>query len=383
METNFPYAQYVTGRNFVGRRSDVTLLGNLLTQGEHVVLSEPPKTGKTSLIQQTLYSLRVKGVTFTVGQFSALNIRTPQDFVLRLGSTLLRMAGTTPAEFADLSRRFLEGTHFVFDPVAYEAEGRVLSLTWDLEAADVAAILSLPFRLAQERGDRIILIIDEFQCLTAFDDPDAILRPLSNSLKENRDNRRFSYVFAGSGVNAMKTIFRGSLLFHRLVERVKLSPVDEIEMADHIYRGFTSAGKVVEKELLQGACRLFRGHLWYINHFASICDGMTRGYLMEPGLVDALASLISVHEPRFVDMMSGLTTHQVNLLKATVEGVARFSSAEVIRQYGLNSSANVKRVKDALMKKEVLEFDEDDKPTIIDPLFEYWVKKYYFEMKEA
>ena len=54
METNFPYAQYVTGRNFVGRRSDVTLLGNLLTQGEHVVLSEPPKTGKTSLIQQTL-----------------------------------------------------------------------------------------------------------------------------------------------------------------------------------------------------------------------------------------------------------------------------------------------------------------------------------------
>ncbi|HAC40267.1 MAG TPA: hypothetical protein DCF48_01670 [Rikenellaceae bacterium] len=383
METNFPYAQYVTGRNFVGRRSDVTLLGNLLTQGEHVVLSEPPKTGKTSLIQQTLYSLRVKGVTFTVGQFSALNIRTPQDFVLRLGSTLLRMAGTTPAEFADLSRRFLEGTHFVFDPVAYEAEGRVLSLTWDLEAADVAAILSLPFRLAQERGDRIILIIDEFQCLTALDDPDAILRPLSNSLKENRDNRRFSYVFAGSGVNAMKTIFRGSLLFHRLVERVKLSPVDEIEMADHIYRGFTSAGKVVEKELLQGACRLFRGHLWYINHFASICDGMTRGYLMEPGLVDALASLISVHEPRFVDMMSGLTTHQVNLLKATVEGVTRFSSAEVIRQYGLNSSANVKRVKDALMKKEVLEFDEDDKPTIIDPLFEYWVKKYYFEMKEA
>ena len=383
METNFPYAQYVTGRNFVGRRSDVTLLGNLLTQGEHVVLSEPPKTGKTSLIQQTLYSLRVKGVTFTVGQFSALNIRTPQDFVLRLGSTLLRMAGTTPAEFADLSRRFLEGTHFVFDPVAYEAEGRVLSLTWDLEAADVAAILSLPVRLAQERGDRIILIIDEFQCLTALDDPDAILRPLSNSLKENRDNRRFSYVFAGSGVNAMKTIFRGSLLFHRLVERVKLSPVDEIEMADHIYRGFTSAGKVVEKELLQGACRLFRGHLWYINHFASICDGMTRGYLMEPGLVDALASLISVHEPRFVDMMSGLTTHQVNLLKATVEGVTRFSSAEVIRQYGLNSSANVKRVKDALMKKEVLEFDEDDKPTIIDPLFEYWVKKYYFEMKEA
>ena len=50
MDTYFPYSQYVTGRNFMGRRTDVTLLGNLLAQGEHVVLSEPPKTGKTGAV---------------------------------------------------------------------------------------------------------------------------------------------------------------------------------------------------------------------------------------------------------------------------------------------------------------------------------------------
>jgi len=382
MDTPFPYDQYVTGRNFVGRRADVTLLGNLLSQGEHVVMSEPPKTGKTSLIQQTLYSLRLKTVTFSVGQFSALNIRTPQDFLLRLGSTLFRMVGNNPADYASLASRYLEGTHFIFDPAAFEATGNIVSLNWDLEEADVTALLALPFRLAQDRGDRIILIIDEFHCLSLMDDPDAVLRPLSASLKENRENRRFSYIFCGSGVNAMNGIFKGSLLFYRQVERMKLSPVDELEMADHIHRGFTSAGKVVEKELLQGACRLFRGHPWYINHFASICDGMTRGYLMEPGLIDALRCLISVHEPRFMEIIGGLTSHQVSLLRATVDGVTRFSGADVIRRYGLNSSANVKRVKDALMKKEVLMFDDDDKPSIIDPLFEYWVKKYYFEIKE-
>jgi len=83
-----------------------------------------------------------------------------------------------------------------------------------------------------------------------------------------------------------------------------------------------------------------------------------------------------------MDIMGNLTTHQVNLLRATLDGVIRFSSAEVIRQYGLNSSANVKRVKDALMKKEVLMFDEDERPIIIDPLFEYWLRKYYFEIKD-
>jgi hypothetical protein len=35
------------------------------------------------------------------------------------------------------------------------------------------------------------------------------------------------------------------------------------------------------------------------------------------------------------------------------------------------------------MKKEVLQFDENDNPQIIDPLFEYWVKKYFFELKEV
>ncbi len=380
MESPFPYAQYVTGRNFVGRHAEVTLLGNLVSQGEHVVLAEPPKTGKTSIVQHTLYGLRMKGITFTVGQMSALNIRTPEDFLLRLGSTLLKMTGASPLEYGDLVQRFLPGTHFVFDPVAYDTDGRILSLSWDLGPADVDALLAFPFRLAQERGDRIILIIDEFQSLLNLDDPDAILRPLSQSLRENKDGRRFCYIFCGSGVNAMDEIFQGTHLFSRLVERVKLPPVDELEMTDHIHRGFMSAGKVVEKELLQGACRLFRGHPWYINHFAAICDSMTRGYLMEQGLIDALACLVTVHEPRFTDIVGGLTTHQVNLLKAVLEGVTRFSSADVIRRYGLNSSANVKRVKDALMKKEVLYFDEEDKPVIIDPLFEYWVKKYYFEM---
>jgi hypothetical protein len=193
----------------------------------------------------------------------------------------------------------------------------------------------------------------------------------------------FSWVICGSGVNAMKTIFHGSQLFYKQLERVTLSPVDEREMADHVHKGFLAAGKVVEKELLQGACRLFRGHLWYINHFAAICDHMSKGYIVEQALVEALATMVNIHEPRFTTIMEDLTTHQVNLLRAVVDGVTRFSAADVIRKYGLNSSANVKRVKDALMKKEVLVFDENDNPHIIDPLFEYWIRKYYFELKEA
>ena len=383
IDTAFPYAQYVTGKNFVGRRADVTLLGNLLGQGENVLLSEPPKSGKTSLVQQALFSMRMSGKVFTVGQFSALNIRTPEAFLLRLGNTILRMVASSPMEYAALTEKFLGGTHFVFDPANYADEDKILSLNWDLEQADVQAMLRFPYALAQDRGACLILIIDEFQSLNRLEDPDVILRPLDACMREMKGNGNlFSWVICGSGVNAMKAIFQSSQLFYRQLERVTLSPVDEREMADHVHKGFLAAGKVVEKELLQGACRLFRGHLWYINHFAAICDHMSKGYIVEQALVEALGMLVSLHEPRFNAVMADLTTHQVSFLRAVVDGVTRFSAADIIRKYGLNSSANVKRVKDALMKKEVLVFDENDNPHIIDPLFEYWIRKYYFELKD-
>ena len=130
-----------------------------------------------------------------------------------------------------------------------------------------------------------------------------------------------------------------------------------------------------------GACRLFRGNLWYLNHFISICDSMSRGYLNEGILMEALNIIISVHEPRFLSIVNDLTDHQLSLLKAILDGVVKFSASDVIDKYRLNSSANVRRVKDALKKKEVITFNEKDEPVILDPLFEYWVTKKYFERR--
>ena len=382
METPFPFSQYVTGKNFVGRKADVTLLGNLLAQGEHVALSSPPKSGKTSLVQQTLFQMRLSGTPFTVGQLSCLNIRSTQDFLLRLGSTLVRMVASTPDEYSAVVKSFLEGTHFVFDPAAFAEREEVVSLGWELDGDDIRAMLSFPFRLAKERNIRLILIADAFHCTALMDNPDELLRPLDESLRRAREagERGFSYLFLGSGVNAMHQIFAGSRLFSQDVERMSLSPIPDAEMAAHVIKGFLSSGKVMDLKLMEGACRLFDGHPWYINHFAAICDSMTRGFIPEAVLIDALDCLVSVHEPRFARMMASLTTHQVNMLRATLEGVTRFSSAEVIRRYDLHSSANVKRVKDALMKKEILSFEREEAPRILDPLFAYWVKKYYYEI---
>ena len=118
----------------------------------------------------------------------------------------------------------------------------------------------------------------------------------------------------------------------------------------------------------------------YINHFTAICNSLSKGYINEGIMLDALNAMLSIHEPRFQAMTDSLTDHQLSLLKAALDGVVRFSSTDVIEKYALNSSANVRRVKDALKKKEIITFNEKDEPVVLDPLFEYWVRKYYFKI---
>ncbi len=89
-------------------------------------------------------------------------------------------------------------------------------------------------------------------------------------------------------------------------------------------------------------------------------------------------SLLSIHEPRFMSMLYDLTDFQIDLLHAVIDGHTKFSAAEVIQSYHLNSSANVKRLKEALCKKEIISFDDNDTAYILDPLFEYWLRKNYF-----
>ena len=376
MDKPFVYDNYVTGRSFVGRKTDCNILGNLLEAGEHVVMYDSPKSGKMSVIQQTLFNLRSKGKQFMVIHVNMFNVRTIRDFLIKYGTAVIRPLFSTAEEYSDVISTYLEGTHFAFDPERFAVAEEVVSLTGGPDADDIEKMFRLPFRLAADKGVTFYVIMEEFQNLMNDDDYERALKIMEKVLAEKAGH--VSVIFTGSRVNAMKSIFAERKFFYRQVEYLPLQKVDDAEIAEYIVRGFMISGKVVERELIMGACELFRGQMWYLNHFISICDNLTKGYINEGILLQALKSLISIHEPRFMSIVNDLTDHQLSLLRAVLDGVTRFSASDVIEKYHLNSSANVRRVKDALKKKEVITFNEKDEPVVLDPLFEYWVGKYYF-----
>ena len=377
------YSKYVTGKGNIGRKTEARAIANLLGQGENIVIYEAPKTGKTSLVQQAFFNMKSSGADFVSAGVSLLNVRTLRDLATRLGSEVLHAAYGSPQDYSPIVEALLPDTHFVFDPQRYADCGEILSLNWELDQGDLKAALSLPYRAARKCGRKIYVLLDEFQNIMLTEDGDRACRLMEEVFREldAEDKAAASYIFTGSKVNAMHEIFGTKKYFFRQAERVKIGEIDTREIIDHVIRGLLASGKVIDRDLLLGVCKLFRNNICYINHFSAICDSLTRGYIMEPILNEALSTILSIHEPRFVAMMEDLTTFQVSMLRAVLDGQTKFTSADVIEQYAFNSSANVRRLKDALCKKEIIMFDEAGTPTVIDPLFEYWARRYYYGMK--
>lgn len=377
------YSKYVTGKGNIGRKTEARAIANLLGQGENIVIYEAPKTGKTSLVQQAFFNMRSSGADFVSAGVSLLNVRTLRDLATRLGSEVLHAAYGSPQDYSPIVEALLPGTHFVFDPQRYADCGEILSLNWELDQDDLKAALSLPYRAARKCGRKIYVLLDEFQNIMLTEDGDRACRLMEEVFREldAEDKAAASYIFTGSKVNAMHEIFGTKKYFFRQAERVKIGEIDTREIIDHVIRGLLASGKVIDRDLLLGVCKLFRNNICYINHFSAICDSLTKGYIMEPILNEALSTIVSIHEPRFIATMEDLTTFQVSLLRAVLDGQTKFTSSDVIEQYALNSSANVRRLKDALCKKEIITFSDNGVPSVIDPLFEYWARRYYFEMK--
>lgn len=363
METTFTYDRPVTGKDNIGRRDEVAILVKAIRSGNNIAIYEPAKSGKTSLVRQAMLEIKRTGVQFRSIECSLLGVRSVHDFISRVSATISGIYANTPAERKEFYENYLGS-----------------KLPEDSEE-QFKAVVQAPYKLAQDKGETIVVVFDEFQDILFIEDAEKKIKWFEEVIKDCEDglwSRNCSFIWCGSQVNSMKYIFEDMRFFFRIAERIRLRRIPYIEFEDFILRSFLSNGKVIEKELVRSVYDKLGGNAWYVNHFCAICDGLSRGYVTVPVVEESLSSLISIHQPRFISTMHDLTTFQTLLLKAIIDGETMFSSAAVIEHYGLNSSANVRRIKDALCKKEIITFEDDEGAKILDPLFEYWLREFYF-----
>lgn len=374
--TAFIFDRYVTGKDFIGRSREVEMLKSLVFNGECVAVYDEPGTGKMSLIQQMFTKARLHGEDFILADVSFMRVRTMEDVLLAFAKGVMSACAASPAAMRAIVDKHLAGTHLVFDEERFESFGETVSSNWMLDEIDIQKVFELPSVLAAEKQTRIVVLVREFQTILFPSESYNILK-IMEKIIERRD-LNCPFIFTGSHLNAMKEIFDVKRWFWHRVYRFHLEKIKGEDIAFFIRKGFQPQGKVIEDKLVVNTAEILRNNMRYVNQLFSIVDAIAKGFVNSNAIDAAIESLLSLHSPRFFSTVCSLTDFQLSLLKAVVDGETKFSTSSVIDRYRLNSSANVKRLKDALVKKEIVWFDDEDVPHVQDVLFEYWLRKVYF-----
>ena len=375
MDSPFKYYDYVTGPHFIGREKQVNEFCELILQKKNILIYGQARTGKKSIVYNSFKELEKRGYRYIPIKMNLFNIRCIEAFMMRYTNNIVGKFASSGMEWSDFLLRYMPLAPYNVK----EEPGRKPRFVYNskemLTDAQIRELLNLPERIAEEAGCHIVLYFEQFQDITLFDDSDRIFSLFE---KEWKNHGHVSYVVTGERKNAMDEIFEVKKYFYNLVEKIEIVPIDRKVFIDYIIKGFLKGGKVIRPNQAGYIYDTVEGDPWYAQHLASICYEMTMGYLEDKTIEAALRNLINLHDFSFHTVAFGLSKHQLRFIKAILDGVKRFSSADILDRFKLNSSANVNRLKEALQKKEIITFNGKKEVVIMDPLLKHWFIKYFF-----
>lgn len=351
MDLPFAYYEPAVGSDFINRKKETELFfKTIIEEQKGISLYDAPKTGKHSFVLNGLSRLKAKKYAFSLCEINLSNINSYNEFVAL----------------------FIKKMHSLAREINKNA---ILPFDIQIEGLDNNAILNLPEVMAQEAGHPVIIYFREFQNIFCRDGEDYHIEDLEKIWNKHSHVR---YLITGSFINPMKYIFEEKKYFYYMTNNITLSKLTEKEFCDYVTKTFLNVGRVIQPEEAKTIFEITSGNLWYMKLICSMCLSQPAGYINRSVVLQARDMLLSINIPRFLLIIADLTPNQINFLKPILDGVQKFSSSEILEKYALNSSANVFRLKEALKKKEVISYNEDEEFYIIDPLFVYWLNNYYF-----
>jgi hypothetical protein len=373
MDSPFIYNNFVTGPDFISRQHELTTLTSMVKERRNILIYEPAKSGKQSIVQQSFLKLRQDALKFKVCEINLFNVRTEEALFQKYLISLVNCFSSSAQEAGKIHEEFsqISGKELLLDENGRYTDNPKMRGHFAKE------LVAFGEKLAEKNNILLITYIEEFQEILHFADPDDTLKLLESLWGKETLRNNTAFIISGSFVNAMKEIFEEKRYFYRMADRIKLERIDERGFTEYIIRSFLKAGRVVSKELATHIYKLTDGHPWYTQQLADIAFGLTRGYLTEAIINQAFDLLIELHSYRFRLITSRLSLFQLNLLKAILDNVEKLSSTEILSKYNLQSSANVNRLKDAVQKKEIVVFNKG-KGEFLDPLFCTWMREIYF-----
>lgn len=371
MEKPFVFGVATSGDNFTDREKETQRLLLNFTHGVNTILISPRRWGKTSLVKKVAQLAQTK--TRKIVYLDIFSCRTESEFYRLFATSVLKQTSSKWDEWVENTKQFLAHINpkisIGTDPM------NDFSISFEYSMQDNAGndILQLPEKIAIEKGIQIVICIDEFQQISDFEDSKTFQKKLRTVWQLQQ---HVSYCLFGSKKHLMNELFeKKNLPFYKFGDAIYLTKIETKYWIEYICKRFETTGKHISPELAKEICRLVDNHSSYVQQLAWLLWIRTTDIATEEQLTHALEDLLDQNNILFQSETENLSAYQMNFLKAVIDGIhSKFSSKEIILKYNLGTSANIVRLKSALLQKELIETDGKE-IILADPVFGVWFKK--------
>ena len=374
MEIPFVYGKIVADNDFTDREEETRkLVSNFLSRTNTAIIS-PRRWGKSSLVNKAIESVAKSDNTILFVKMNAFKCETPQDFYELFAKRTIESISSTAETLLSNAKEFISRLLpklSISDPTGqYE-----MSFGVDLKNNPIGEdILDLPHQIAKKRRKKVVVCIDEFQQIGEFADTEQFQKILRSHWQEHSD---VAYILYGSKKHMMLNIFGeyGSP-FYKFRDLMILPKISRENWIEYIKERFTETKKSISADAAGHLADLVENHSYYVQQLAQYA-WLRTGKVCTKEIVDAaFQGMLDSLNLQFVNLMDSLTEKQRSFLCAVSDGVANLSSVETLSKYKLGTSGNIRIIKGALKKRDLIE-EIGHQVEIQDPVLKQWLQRVY------
>lgn len=372
MENPFIIGKAAEGDYFINRVEDQKRLNANLTHGINTIIVSPRRWGKTSLVKKVINDIDSdKFLTVFVDVFRC---KSEYEFYRNFATCVIKQTSSKIDEWIETVKIFLSGITPKFSFGSDPLNDFSLSFEWSEHDNTEEEILSLPQKIANKKGKRIIVCLDEFQQIAEFPLSVDFQKKLRSVWQHQQD---VTYCMFGSKKHLMENFFSNrSMPFFKFGDMMFLQKIGVSEWVPFICRNFASTGKTINAQQAERICNVVACQSSYVQQLSWITWYKSGAIVSDKDIDSAVDNLLEQNKTFFQMETEQLTELQYNFIRAVADGVTKgFSQKSILRKYRLESSANIQAIKKSMISRDLIYIDDDGCVSCNDPLFFLWIKR--------
>lgn len=367
----FLYGISVGGDNFTDRVRETKRLKMNFENGLNVILMSPRRMGKTSLVKRV--AQEVDKDLVQVVFMDIYECRSEYEFYNKFAEAVLMQTASKMEQILANVRKFLSRVTAKVSMNPDPSMEYSISLGITPKEYSPEEILSLPERLASHIGKHIIVCIDEFQQVGEWPDSLTAQKRMRGVWQHQT---HASYCLFGSRLHMMNKLFQNKRMpFYQFGEPNYLQPIAIEDWIPFIQDKFAQKQLQIDEQFVRRICDIVGNQSSYVQQLAWNVLLNTDQRVTEKTILMGVEDLMMQCTPLFMEQTGNLTTYQMNMLRAIIDGQhTQWSSQEVLTKYNLGTKSNVTKMKETLLERDFI-INTENGLFLSDPVLGLWLQR--------